>query len=253
MTLDREPRARVIWCETERELPSLRRGWRTPDPSPTREAAGLPGYALQLCVATPILDPHEPSLLKFTPVVAVDMPDEAGSSEGTSTTTCPPSSHEPLFVPPPRREKDFDQEASFAGGTKFEDARNSQRLKDTSTATQPAYSTEPCFVPPPPLEKELAQEMGSAEGASSQQSKVQASNIGSPTGETSEADEGHVLVVSVGSVGHPNSCAGACKFAKKRNRGCKDGSACLHCHLCKWTRRGSRLKGPPAAQMSKPL
>merc|ERR1740123_1971089 len=42
-------------------------------------------------------------------------------------------------------------------------------------------------------------------------------------------------VVSKGSIGHPFSCAKACKYAKKK-RGCKDGDLCDHCHLCDWKR-----------------
>jgi len=42
-------------------------------------------------------------------------------------------------------------------------------------------------------------------------------------------------LVSQGSIGHPYSCAEACKYAKKR-KGCKDGALCDHCHLCTWKR-----------------
>eukprot|EP00929_Paragymnodinium_shiwhaense_P023079 TRINITY_DN1453_c0_g1_i2.p1 TRINITY_DN1453_c0_g1~~TRINITY_DN1453_c0_g1_i2.p1 ORF type:complete len:529 (-),score=124.62 TRINITY_DN1453_c0_g1_i2:208-1794(-) len=41
-------RGRLAFASTQRGLPSLARGWRTPDPSPSREAAGLPGYAMEL-------------------------------------------------------------------------------------------------------------------------------------------------------------------------------------------------------------
>lgn len=41
--------------------------------------------------------------------------------------------------------------------------------------------------------------------------------------------------VSLGSVGHPNGCKEACKYAAK-TRGCKDGAQCVRCHLCKWNR-----------------
>jgi hypothetical protein len=44
-------------------------------------------------------------------------------------------------------------------------------------------------------------------------------------------------IVSRGSVGHPRTCAEACKYAHKP-RGCKDGSACDRCHLCQWRRYG---------------
>lgn len=38
---------------------------------------------------------------------------------------------------------------------------------------------------------------------------------------------------SIGSRGHPHSCAAPCKFALK-SKGCKDGEHCAHCHLCRW-------------------
>jgi len=41
--------------------------------------------------------------------------------------------------------------------------------------------------------------------------------------------------VSAGSVGHPFSCADACKYAR-RPKGCKDGAACVRCHFCEWNR-----------------
>jgi hypothetical protein len=42
-------------------------------------------------------------------------------------------------------------------------------------------------------------------------------------------------IVSEGSLGHPYQCGPACKyFAKKR--GCKDGTACSHCHLCVYSK-----------------
>jgi len=48
--------------------------------------------------------------------------------------------------------------------------------------------------------------------------------------------------ISLGSVGHPNNCAKPCKYTKKQ-RGCKDGDQCTHCHLCVWrSHRRSRAK-----------
>mmetsp|Transcript_126423 Transcript_126423/g.319269 ORF Transcript_126423/g.319269 Transcript_126423/m.319269 type:complete len:270 (-) Transcript_126423:101-910(-) len=46
-----------------------------------------------------------------------------------------------------------------------------------------------------------------------------------------------IEVVSKGSVGHPFSCAEACKYARKP-RGCKDGADCNRCHQCEWNRYG---------------
>jgi hypothetical protein len=51
------------------------------------------------------------------------------------------------------------------------------------------------------------------------------------------ADAGTTRLVSQGSIGHPLFCAPPCKYeykARQKGRGCKDGSACDHCHLCDW-------------------
>lgn len=44
---------------------------------------------------------------------------------------------------------------------------------------------------------------------------------------------------SVGSIGHPHSCAAACKYHSKP-AGCKDGKLCTRCHLCRWNRASAR-------------
>jgi len=46
---------------------------------------------------------------------------------------------------------------------------------------------------------------------------------------------------SVGSVGHPHSCAAPCKYFFKSS-GCKDGGACTRCHICTWSRKQERKK-----------
>lgn len=45
--------------------------------------------------------------------------------------------------------------------------------------------------------------------------------------------------VSIGSLGHPLSCAAPCKFNSKR-AGCKDGRLCDRCHICRWSRCADR-------------
>lgn len=49
-------------------------------------------------------------------------------------------------------------------------------------------------------------------------------------------------VFSTGTVGHPRHCAEACKYYAKK-RGCKDGAACDHCHLCVWRNPFPRYVG----------
>jgi len=46
---------------------------------------------------------------------------------------------------------------------------------------------------------------------------------------------------SLGSIGHPQNCGAACKFAYKP-KGCKDGQSCVHCHLCHWNRNGVKTE-----------
>lgn len=54
-------------------------------------------------------------------------------------------------------------------------------------------------------------------------------------------------VVSQGTVGHPYTCASACKFYG-RARGCKEGAACPRCHLCKFKNVKRNLKKPRATE-----
>lgn len=41
------------------------------------------------------------------------------------------------------------------------------------------------------------------------------------------------FAISLGSAGHPATCASACKYVRKKT-GCRDGEQCKHCHLCQW-------------------
>lgn len=52
-------------------------------------------------------------------------------------------------------------------------------------------------------------------------------------------DDWHWIQASTGSAGHPTCCADACKFVRTA-RGCKDGTRCTRCHLCKWRRHGTK-------------
>lgn len=42
--------------------------------------------------------------------------------------------------------------------------------------------------------------------------------------------------LSVGSIGHPHSCAKACRYIKRQG-GCNQGANCQDCHLCFWQRK----------------
>lgn len=47
------------------------------------------------------------------------------------------------------------------------------------------------------------------------------------------------LPCNPGSMGHPYSCGPACKYVLKQ-KGCKDGDLCSHCHICRWTRYAAK-------------
>lgn len=49
--------------------------------------------------------------------------------------------------------------------------------------------------------------------------------------------------ISLGTVGHPVSCGQACRYVKRKG-GCREGAACLCCHLCFWVRH--KDEQPPA-------
>mmetsp|Transcript_141491 Transcript_141491/g.452320 ORF Transcript_141491/g.452320 Transcript_141491/m.452320 type:complete len:289 (-) Transcript_141491:41-907(-) len=76
------------------------------------------------------------------------------------------------------------------------------------------------FVPPPPSPPPAP--------------LANVSDDGSSAGSSSNPQ-----VISVGSVGHPFSCAEACKFSCKP-KGCKDGATCLRCHACDWSRHSRK-------------
>ncbi|CAD7927092.1 unnamed protein product [Amoebophrya sp. A25] len=49
-------------------------------------------------------------------------------------------------------------------------------------------------------------------------------------------------VLSLGTAGHPSTCAAeACRYVKRKG-GCRDGAACPKCHLCFWRKRDTEDK-----------
>jgi len=63
--------------------------------------------------------------------------------------------------------------------------------------------------------------------------------------------------LSLGSIGHPHSCASACRYVKRKG-GCRDGARCQYCHLCFWRRdreqeKAESLSDRPATEASAEL
>lgn len=67
------------------------------------------------------------------------------------------------------------------------------------------------------------------------------------TTSTADRSGAESLIMSAGTRGHPNSCARACRYLR-RKQGCRDGAACTHCHACFWHRRTTETT--PAADSS---
>jgi len=73
--------------------------------------------------------------------------------------------------------------------------------------------------------------------------------------------ESFATLVSCGTIGHPYTCASACRYVR-RKVGCRNGADCPNCHACLWTREASdqqkqtpgpeawkqHLQEPPAAK-----
>jgi len=58
----------------------------------------------------------------------------------------------------------------------------------------------------------------------------------------------HAHVISRGSVGHPKTCAAACKHVKRKG-GCKLGADCPQCHECFWVKDSAKAVSPAQAAM----
>lgn len=57
---------------------------------------------------------------------------------------------------------------------------------------------------------------------------------------------------SAGSMGHPHTCADACRYLR-RKLGCRLGAGCPHCHLCHWSRQpdvAARTRQTPTPDVS---
>lgn len=97
-------------------------------------------------------------------------------------------------------------------------------------------------VPPPPqpllLTEALQRERAEGDQAPSDRRREERLGPGVLAGGRGKAlAKSHAL--SIGSAGHPHSCAPPCKYSRG-GRVCKDGAACSRCHQCPWTRSRER-------------
>lgn len=321
--------ARLVFVETERSLPSLHRGWRTPDPSPTRDAAGLPTWNVKLCID---VCPEEEA---FAPAVRSAAAPPTGSSSRTPSPS-PMRQHPPLEkgcsklgigdsldepledrIPTPRMQLlvmtnppsatscNLDGKANTAQkkteNTKPLNMRNFFTPRGRSTTVPSGWpwcyhfrlanrflpvgsfcgklgrginldelledqmpisrmqvleGTFPLSATNFNLETKANAALKKTEDTrppkmpKPENPKQQETSLAERLADDSENIEAHDMrselmpAMSVGSRGHPFTCAPACKFALKK-RGCKDGAACSHCHLCKYIRIKSKAKRVP--------
>mmetsp|Transcript_5578 Transcript_5578/g.9954 ORF Transcript_5578/g.9954 Transcript_5578/m.9954 type:complete len:263 (-) Transcript_5578:93-881(-) len=193
--------AKLVFRPLERSLPSLHRGWRTPDPSPARKEMPqcvLPGEFI--------------------------VEEDEYADPGAST---PRNGRSPS--PKPR------------GRSPTGKVNECLDAAEPSWARLRTPSPEPVGRMPPFMVVNLA----SCLPCEPQPQRLPSWEAATPDG--SEDGTPTAAPVSVGSVGHPYSCNAACKYASK-NKGCKDGANCDHCHLCKWKKSAAAApKATPPA------
>lgn len=217
----------LVFRPPARGAPSLFRGWRTPDPSPTRDGgAGLPGCkGADLCIEIEETDPTLPRIRASTPR---GRSPRRARVPGIPSRTPSPDSRTPSPVLP-------------TSGLQALQKGRVEAFVATAPEQVAAKDEEAT-----PLSRVPAVVAGDA-------SAIEL--VGGPASEDEE-DAGAVppppppvpLPLGPGTIGHPYTCAEACKYVTKA-KGCKDGAACERCHLCEWhrNRRKCATKKRPAA------
>mmetsp|Transcript_1967 Transcript_1967/g.4331 ORF Transcript_1967/g.4331 Transcript_1967/m.4331 type:complete len:210 (-) Transcript_1967:225-854(-) len=196
----------LVFHEATRGAPSLCRGWRTPDPSPTRSCQGLPGCAgAGEWVEEPVsehpawqeqLPIHRPGATSL-PRPALGMPQVDFTLEGL------PGEWE---------------------GSLYDNAQTPRH--DNLSGFGPSPQTLTVTV-----EERRDADLLDRAREQTPSPKRRSSRDCSPW----SSEEAVPPLPSLGSAGHPETCKGACKYFWKK-RGCKDGANCDHCHICEWKR-----------------
>jgi len=202
----------VFFFEPQRGVPKLSRGWRTPDPSPTRDASGLPRCApkeihygiahnakdeeqttprdrrgtmyQQRCLTINARTPSPPPMIDFLPSAHKEL-------ERTELTLR--NSHL-------SDEEDAVQRYICSGSGVDDNLALNIPTCSPSSIPLVVFPVIPAVIMPFTIPDE---------------------NGCGPA------------MASAGSAGHPHTCGQPCKYWTKK-RGCKDGAKCDHCHLCDW-------------------
>jgi len=243
---------------------TLGRGWRTPDPSPTRDAAGLPTTTVPKILVEEVTtsDCEEDDVGESTHVFGQQsgpwMCTPHGYAFCIGMTRSPPDNLASERIFPPAAVS-FSPCASCCqekGGEVIKECRPCLQGKGQPRRQRKGKAKTQSKVQGMAHEKGQRNEKSKRQGAPQPQVEGPLQVPGLVTvplpsgfwspGTTDEAkdyarkDHSPVDMVTIGSIGHPYSCHDPCKYVHKR-RGCKDGADCDHCHLCHWTRyRGCR-------------
>jgi hypothetical protein len=236
------PQAQLVFQTRPRRPRSLHRGWRTPDPSPERVGGSLMNPPLssgwQLCIGgaaaetcnddiseCPIEHPTQLRMPSRTPspphVRHAQQSALAQYTEKVPATRGDHANAEPHGMP----------ETMFSCIDYEKQAQVQPLTPRAQSSMQAAYSMPPVpwvFVPVP---MNIPQPQAPGTWLTEE----------SFAGSSSHSSE-HLSLVddySLGSAGHPHSCAAACKYARKP-RGCKEGKMCDRCHLCFWRKGGNK-------------
>jgi len=248
-----------MFCPVERKLPTLQRGWRTPDPSPTPSLEGTEGVMgkVELCLVekTPTAKENRGRSREPIRTIASRTPSPSPSRSSCSNSS---ASHESLLSaeatsaneelpdqtgsvseddPTPRCNFNITADLPSEPGQQAK-GQDSQVVQPLWPGMQPRYgmllSLQPVLMIPPPPEKAWRRD-GTSFNANEDGTTTASTTdtIPSPVG------NGDSSPLSIGSRGHPYLCAEACKYVKKA-RGCKDGANCNRCHVCSWSQSNMR-------------
>lgn len=245
--------SQVLFVEARGRGPAvLDRGWRTPDPSPTRDAASLPACTHKMLVTMPTAMNGFNDADADTP--RGNAPPFGDGSEDVAFEDTPRGNAPPFGNFPTPSRKDLQRGEEFTNMCDMSIPMATQ----SSLAYAGWASTEylrpyqenfeeaavPVCAPRRPFEqKEEAEEEKLPQANPLPVGMVSMSGGYPHPPELKKKHTGqgdiNTAVISLGSVGHPHSCGEACKYVWKQ-RGCKDGQNCTHCHLCTWNRTRAR-------------
>jgi len=237
----------IAFINETRGLTNLRRGYRTPDPSPTRGVAdALPKCAATNCVVQ--ARPRRSSSRTPSPLTTDKNKEARTSAKAAGTSTVPTSAQQRYRTPSP--------DCKYLGTDSRGSSEEHMEFPEVyCIPVVPLVAWAPgVFMPqvsgPSRQEDSMEHNVGITGECLDPPTPISGVDLAQDGEEQQEVEP----PPSLGSIGHPHQCADACKYYWKA-RGCKDGADCNRCHLCTWRQipyyRAHRrhLKGLQKARM----